>query len=220
MKKNKLNNKGFVLVETLIVSTFVMSIFSILYNNFYPLMGEYEKREVYDDIDGKYATFWLKQIIQDNSVVFTDAQKEALLPSVWTDDGDGIKEDGEVVDNGCGFFRFKCDMVGDAVKKQMCERIVEASEVRKAGDDYFIYITNYNLKDFKEKMDNGRASQPDACVERQELAHTGGMHKYVNYLPEYTIESLNDAKYRVIVEFYRTKDDNDYLAYSTFEVVK
>ena len=35
--KKKLNNGGFVLVETLIVSVFVMSIFSILYNNFFPL---------------------------------------------------------------------------------------------------------------------------------------------------------------------------------------
>ena len=57
--KKKLNNGGFVLVETLIVSVFVMSIFSILYNNFFPLMGEYEKREVYVDVDAKYATFWI-----------------------------------------------------------------------------------------------------------------------------------------------------------------
>ena len=53
----KLNNKGFVLVETLIVAAFVAGILAVLYNNLYPLIGEYEKREVYDDIDGKYATY-------------------------------------------------------------------------------------------------------------------------------------------------------------------
>ena len=51
MKKGKLNNKGFVLVETLVVSVFIATILAVLYNNFYPLVGEYEKREVFDDID-------------------------------------------------------------------------------------------------------------------------------------------------------------------------
>ena len=46
------------------------------------------------------------------------------------------------------------------------------------------------------------------------------MQRYLKFLPNYRWDSLNNAKYRVIVEFYRTKDDNDYLAYSTFEVKK
>ena len=58
----KLNNKGFVLVETLISAVFIMSIFSIIYVNFYPIMAEYEKRETYDDVDSKYATYWIKKI--------------------------------------------------------------------------------------------------------------------------------------------------------------
>ena len=52
----KINSKGFVLVETLVVAVFVSAIFSVIYSNFYPIMGEYEKREAYDDIDSKYAT--------------------------------------------------------------------------------------------------------------------------------------------------------------------
>ena len=60
----KLNNKGFVLVETLISAVFIMSIFSIIYVNFYPIMAEYEKRETYDDVDSKYATYWIKKVIQ------------------------------------------------------------------------------------------------------------------------------------------------------------
>ena len=50
----KLNKKGFVLAETLIVTVFVMTIFTLLYVNFFPLLGEYAKREFYDDIDSKY----------------------------------------------------------------------------------------------------------------------------------------------------------------------
>ena len=49
---------------------------------------------------------------------------------------------------------------------------------------------------------------------------SGGMQRYLKFLPNYKWDSLNNAKYRVVVEFYRTKDDNDYLSYSTFEVKK
>ena len=63
----KLNEKGFMMVETLIAAVFAMTIFTLIYVNFYPLIGEYEKREVYDDIDGKYSAYWIKRIIQRNS---------------------------------------------------------------------------------------------------------------------------------------------------------
>ena len=55
MKKN--SNKGFVLAETLVTTVFLMVIFTMIYTNFYPLIGEYEKRENYDTADGKYAAF-------------------------------------------------------------------------------------------------------------------------------------------------------------------
>ena len=42
MKLFKLNNKGFMLVETLIVAVFSMAIFSIIYTNYYPIMADYE----------------------------------------------------------------------------------------------------------------------------------------------------------------------------------
>lgn len=198
MKKKKLNNGGFVLVETLIVSVFVMSIFSILYNNFYPLMGEYEKREVYDEVDAKYATYWIKRMIQDPDVVFSTADLNALNASSTTTPG---------------YFKFNCNYLNSSpVKKKTCERIVKASQVRttKVGgvDVPHIYITTYNLKDFKTK------------IETLSNDMSGGMHRYVANLPEYKVDSMNDAKYRVIVEFHRTRDDNNYLAYATFEVKK
>ena len=64
----KLNNKGFALVETLIVSVFVMGIFTLLYTNYYPLIGEYEKRENYDSIEAVYRTDLLKRFINSNGV--------------------------------------------------------------------------------------------------------------------------------------------------------
>ena len=65
----KINNKGFVLAETLVVTVFVMAIFSIIYANFYPIQGKYREREYYDDIDSKYNVYWMKRLIQDDSIV-------------------------------------------------------------------------------------------------------------------------------------------------------
>lgn len=205
MKKKKLNNGGFVLVETLIVSVFVMSIFSILYNNFFPLIGEYEKREVYDDVDAKYATYWIKRMIQDPTVKFTTQDLADIDSSNLSSPG---------------YFEWNCDYLGgDVSKKKACERILKATQVRETtrivnigGVDTdvkvpHIYVTTYNLEVFKGKIE-------------QSNDFSGGMHKYLAHLPVYRVDSLNDAKYRVIVEFHRTRDDNDYLAYATFEVKK
>lgn len=63
----KMNNKGFALVETLIVSVFVMGIFTVMFTNFLPMMGEYEKREKYDDIDSVYNTYIIGREIKVNS---------------------------------------------------------------------------------------------------------------------------------------------------------
>ena len=66
---NKLNSKGFALVETVIVSVFVMGIFTLLYTNFYPLIGEYEKREGYDNIDSVYKTDLIKRFLSNNQSI-------------------------------------------------------------------------------------------------------------------------------------------------------
>ena len=132
----KLNNKGFVLAETLVVATFVMGIFAIFYNNFYPLMSEYEKRETYDDIDSKYSVFWIKRLIQLNSYNATN-----MINNV----------------NSNGFYRFTCNDIVDADRKKTCDDLLEKLEVSKTGGVYNIYITKYNLTTFKNKIRNNNA---------------------------------------------------------------
>ena len=66
-KNNKKHSKGFVLAETLIATVFVSVIFAIIYLNFYPLMGEYEKREYYDDVDSVYKAFILKEKFENHT---------------------------------------------------------------------------------------------------------------------------------------------------------
>lgn len=51
----KVNNRGFILVETVVVGVIVLSIFVMIYQNLVPAVGDYETRIHYDDIDSVYA---------------------------------------------------------------------------------------------------------------------------------------------------------------------
>ncbi len=60
--KKVLNKKGFMLVETLIVGVFIMGIFTLLYTNFFPLIGEYERYKDYDTVESTYIVHWARMI--------------------------------------------------------------------------------------------------------------------------------------------------------------
>ena len=190
VKMKKLNNKGFVMTETLVVAVFIMGIFGIMYNNYYPLIGEYERREVFDDVDSKYGAFWVKRFIQHSSYNLTLDMRNAI--------------------NSNGYTMFSCDNISNDYRKTMCKKLVRELEVKDHGSQPKIYITKYNLETFKNyvKADTDYAT------------FSGGFSDYVNFLPIYKVPSLNDAAYRVLIEFERNKNGVNFTTYSTIEVKK
>ena len=236
MKKNKLNNKGFILAETLVVTVFLMILFSMLYSNFYPLIGEYEKRENYDTVDGKYSAFWLKRMIEDKSY--------ALL----ADNNSILNFDSR------GYVRFRCsDVSEEDDKRATCINLVKSMQIEgcdKKGDNCEIYITKYRIGDeseetsnFKKTVKNNLKKYEENCFsnkchqkyisncinekgltdsecseEAEKKVFRSSFQDYVNSLPDYTIDSLNGAEYRVIAEFHNRKDNNNYFSYATIEV--
>lgn len=63
-----MKNKGFILVETIITTVFVLGLFSFLIANVLPLVGQYEKTLDYDSSESKYDAHLIrKMIIKDNS---------------------------------------------------------------------------------------------------------------------------------------------------------
>ena len=191
----KINSKGFVLVETLVVAVFVSAIFSVIYSNFYPIMGEYEKREAYDDIDSKYATFWFKRIIQSDSVNFTNIQND-------------------ITNNSYHEFNCSNDIVdSDVTAIKICNSLVTRFGVEK------MYITDYKIGNRADPNDkNNFKGLVDA---NSSNVFSSGLQDYVAYLPTYSkVPSLNGACYRLVVEFHNTRDENDYWTYSTIEILK
>lgn len=63
----RLSKQGFLLVETLVVTVFVMTIFIFLYRNSIPMVGEYERRSSYDDIDSVYAAQEVKKMVTSDA---------------------------------------------------------------------------------------------------------------------------------------------------------
>ncbi len=180
LQKQKRN--GFALAETVVVSVFVMAIFSMIYTNFYPLMGEYERRETYDDVDSKYASYWIKRLIQSDDFIFSTTTKNNI---------NGSTAYQKIT---CNNTYFKGDKIN------LCNQLYQSFGVKN------VYLITYNTQKFRTKVTSNPSS------------FSAGLEEYVLYLPNYSSPSLNNAKYRIIVEYQRTKDDNDYYAYSTIEV--
>lgn len=65
VKRKKINNKGFMLAETLVVSIFVMTIFSLIYANVLPLIAEYDKAKNYNNVDDTYRAHWARKLVLD-----------------------------------------------------------------------------------------------------------------------------------------------------------
>ena len=161
--------KGFVLVETLIVSVFIMVLLSLLYANLFPVVAEYERRKNYDTVEAKYIAHWARKMLIDSG-------KENAFVLV----------DGYLDVTDCSYY----------TNPSWCEEFKEMNQISK------IYITNYNLQEFKNyvKTSNrfGRS-----------------MEEYIASLPDY---KEKPGVYRVIVEVIGS--DTNQMIYGTIEVKK
>lgn len=167
MKKNPKN--GFVLAETLVVTVFLMTIFSMIYYYFYPLIGEYEQREVYDDVDDKYSAYWIKRIIEDSEY---EVSASSTYPEMRAKAANFDKY---------GYFRFECSDINSAdEKKQMCKTFVNDLEVNGCdhnGDGCDIFVTGYQigvppassaLTDFKQVVARNEKTGANRAIIRAE----------------------------------------------------
>ena len=131
----KKNNKGFVLVETLVVTVFVMAVFSVIYINFYPLAGEYERREFYDDIDSKYGAYWMKVFVQRSSF----SLNTSLL-------------------NSQGYVTFTCNNLTNAEDQSFCNAMWDKLYVNQ------VIVTNYRIGDDSKSTDFKRKAPTSSAL--------------------------------------------------------
>ncbi|MBQ6476868.1 MAG: hypothetical protein IJI43_00285 [Bacilli bacterium] len=217
----KLNNKGFVLVETLIVTVFIMTIFTIIYMNFYPQIAEYQRREFYDDIDSKYDIYWFKRMVENDKMItnatFTNMNNNLKTNAIYVFNGSD--------DNG----KPNCTEIANATYRNQCNKYVSMTGIIK------LYLTYYHLGEVDSSEGRNLPSQYKELKTFLEPSNVDGFQntnkidedllEYLKYLPEYKFGSLTDAQYRIIAEFKRTDTPpnqankvNYYKTFATIEV--
>lgn len=187
----KINNKGFALVETLIVTAFVVGIFSVMYANFYPMMGEYEKRENYDDISSIYNANLFKMLIE--RIRETDGDLRSEIERVTT--GHNIEQECTYETVSPGLTIPHCN---DITEHKDYVTIDEESFSKEENKEYYvtlttqlnvekIYLLPYNIEKFKDTVKN--SSEFDTQTK-----------EYIDYLPDYK-NNPYDLRCRIIVKY-------------------
>lgn len=228
----KLNKKGFVLAETLVVAVFMATIFTIIYVNFYPLIGEYEKRENYDDLDSKYDIYWFKRLVQSKQALPTATWQYYTGPEYTTlcdSNSDGYCDVDtatlrtqiyiELIPSpttGCNMFSTTNE--NGVNYRKMCEDLRNQTEIQK------LYLTTYYLNDTnKQELIYQNPGTNDYFKKRINNIADENIKDYVNYLPDYRFPSPNGARFRLVAQFKRhtntdTNLDEPYYTYATIEV--
>lgn len=188
----KIKNKGFALAETLVVSVFVMTIFTLIYTNFFPMMGEFERREKYDDIDSIYRTYLIKSMfeIPDFSVGrdYTFISNDINNPNKRSSK---VFKSNYVTDPESGNVSMERDNV-------YCKNIATDSRVEYCKSlfteikAYNVYIAPYKITDLKKAIKENRISKDYMDSSTQD---------YIASLPYYSKPS--QYSYRIIVEYIK-----------------
>ena len=161
------NQKGFALIETLVVATFVLTIFMLLIANYYPLMGKLERTANYDETDSIYIAYHTMTLMKKYSNIL-DKQIENLTNSDIT--SLELPACTKNSSNKCIFMEFTASNLCDRFtsNKEQCDKFMEVTNISR------VFLTNYSTKDLKNKIKNMDVSR--------------AFELYVKYMPshEYT----------------------------------
>lgn len=176
----KIDNRGFVMVETIIVAVFVIGICTFLFKNFLPLIGDYERVSEYDTVDSKYKLHEIRKMI------LRDIEKDGSIKNIFTS-----------IPSGDGYVKYSIytTEVEDKTitKHSLCDSLVSINYCNTLLGEYYlnvkdIYITSFKLSKMKASV--------------KTLSGNRALKEYIKYLPSYSkYSSTYDNYYRIIVSF-------------------
>lgn len=180
------------LLETLIVTTFVMTIFTFIYKNGIPLLAEYTRRYNYDDINSVYAADLIRNLL------LVDGNFSSLTAGIL---------DGEVTYRDIT----SCDLWE---KRDVCNALKTQLNITNSPTnpsfDGKIYVTRYELSKLKNEIDKGNIFNGP---------NDRGITTYISYLPKYTTSKVT-AGYRLIIVRDVLLSEGEQVKYASIEVVR
>ncbi len=145
-----MNKKGFVLVETIVVSVFVLGLFTFIIANIIPLIGEYEKESDYDSIESIYSAHMIRKMI-----LKSENQRIVSLATLPTE----------------GYYMFEGDDICYYLTNiNYCKKLLSRDflDVKK------IILTNYTItNDFKKRSKNFDRASSEYISQMQKYNNTG-----------------------------------------------
>lgn len=174
MKKN-LNTQGFVMSELLAGSIVILLLFSILFANYLPLVGEFETRIAYNNVTANYAAFYIRKVYK---TVLEDNAAKTTLDTGLSNQGYYVIYNSKDPNTINLKLNFESDIT-NIIEKYQIEEII---------------ITKYKTDEVK-----GRGSY----FSKRYKKNDGGLYRYIKYLPYYSM-SMYDGKtsepYRLIIK--------------------
>lgn len=145
-----MNKKGFVLVETIVVSVFVLGLFTFIIANIIPLIGEYEKESDYDSIESIYSAHMIRKMI-----LKSENQRIVSLATLPTE----------------GYYMFEGDDICYYLTNiNYCKKLLSRDflDVKK------IILTNYTItNEFKKRSKNFDRASSEYISQMQKYNNTG-----------------------------------------------
>jgi len=131
--KFKLNKKGFMLVESIIVTVVVVTIMTSLYIVFNRVYNNYTKKSTYTNIDGVYA---LKEIM--DFMINTETTNSFMF--------------NDLINNNTNYTEITCD-TSNASFNDFCNTLVNEHNINN-NKIYLVSNNNISLNNLKENVEN------------------------------------------------------------------
>lgn len=167
-----MNKKGFVLVETIVTSVFVLGIFTFIIANILPIIAEYEKKEDYDSIESIYDAHMIRKMILKD-----DEAKISKLLTMPSGSGEYYLFDGIDI---CNFLS----------NKNYCRTLLS----RDFLDVKQVIVTTYTISDeFVKESKNFNRNLKEYVQNMQKYNNTGLSPTLYNYERRLIVE-FNDGR--------------------------
>lgn len=206
MKKNE---KGFILIELLIVAVFTATLFTLLYVNVIPLIGDYEQREKYDTLETKYALYDIRnEILRYDSDLWGNI-KNSVGTNGFARLFEYDKNSTESTDNnktGNDYIKPNTDLYSDSDNNYNHN----LSTMFQAYHITSLYVTRYGIGTYSKSAD-----EPENYISVKEQAKNNNLQnalnendaegrKYAKYTEEY-IKQMNNFTlgYEYKAKYYR-----------------